>query len=567
MKLKQRKSLFSKLIALCLAVVMMMSLGMTVSAAVTADSQKDVTVNGLDQGTTVSIYKVIDVNINANGQPENPMYTWTNGMADWLKTHKNETYKGYIDAATNAVTDKFQQGTTAEEFRSFWHDVEAGIKDRTISLTPAKDDATVPAGGSSVEFTDVAMGEYLLTAKGGVKIYQPTTVLLVPKYDEDSSEWTLGDAVVGTAAQMKGEEPGIDKSVKDNVDDPADNTVAVGDTVTFLLKADVPSYPEDATAKKFIISDKLGTGLAFKGTVSKSTVHVWSDAAATQAIDQAWYDVQPDWTDPKKKETRTFAVIFNDDFFEKYKGTNVYVTYDAEVTEDAFATGQDGVVENDTFLGYNNDPYNTNGYEEDTDKEKGYTYVISLEKVDSKGDAIKNNEAVFQLKDPEGKLMYFNGTAGLYKYNSKNTASTQGVTADLATDANGVLKIQGLDEGVYTLTETQAPNGYVLPNGTITITITDDEPDGKIDDLSVNSGPGNVSSTGSAALHPGADNKAYSISGTTISFDVENTSADEAGFQLPTTGGMGTMIFTIAGILLMGGAVALIVVAARKKRG
>ena len=94
-----------------------------------------------------------------------------------------------------------------------------------------------------------------------------------------------------------------------------------------------------------------------------------------------------------------------------------------------------------------------------------------------------------------------------------------------------------------------------------------DEPDGKIDDLSVNSGSGNVSSTGSAALHPDADNKAYSISGTTISFDVENTSADEAGFQLPTTGGMGTMIFTIAGILLMGGAVALIVVAARKKRG
>lgn len=571
MKVKHRKSLFSKFIALCLAVVMMMSLGMTVSAAVTADSKKDVTVSGLDEGTTVSIYKVIDVNINANGQPENPMYTWTDGMAAWLKAHS--TYKVYIDEATNAVTDKFQQKTSAEEFRSFWHDVEAGIKDGTIkdepgsSLTSAKPDATVPAGDSSVKFTDVAMGEYLLTAKGGVKIYQPTTVLLVPEYDEDSSDWTLGDAVVGTETKMKGEEPGIDKSVKDNGDDPADNTVAVGDTVTFLLSADVPSYPEDATAKKFIISDKLGTGLEFKGAVSESTVHVWSDAAATQEIDQTWYDVREDWTVPKTNEKRTFAVIFNDAFFENYTGTNVYVTYDAEVTEDAFANGQDGVVENDTFLGYNNNPYNTDGYEEDTDKEKGYTYAISLEKVDSKGDAIKNNKAVFQMEDPEGKLMYFNGAAGLYKYNSKNTAPTQGVTADLATDANGVLKIQGLDEGVYTLTETQAPNGYVLPNGTITITITDDEPDGKIDDLSVNGVSGNVSSTGSAALHPDADNKAYSISGTTISFDVENTSADEAGFQLPTTGGMGTMIFTIAGILLMGGAVALIVVAARKKRG
>lgn len=245
MKVKHRKSLFSKFIALCLAVVMM-SLGMTVSAAVTENSTKDVTVNGLDEGTTVSIYKVIDVNINANGQPENPMYTWTDGMAAWLETHP--TYKDYIDAATNAVTDKFQQGTTAEEFRSFWHDVEAGIKNGTISLTPAKADATVPAGSSSVTFADVAMGEYLLTAKGGVKIYQPTTVLLVPKYDETSSDWTLGGAVVGTDAQMKGEKPGIEKSVEDNGDDPADNTVAVGDTVTFLLSAAVPSYPEDATA-------------------------------------------------------------------------------------------------------------------------------------------------------------------------------------------------------------------------------------------------------------------------------------------------------------------------------
>ena len=158
-----------------------------------------------------------------------------------------------------------------------------------------------------MKFTDVAMGEYLLMAKGGVKIYQPTTVLLVPEYDEESNDWTLGDAVVGTETKMKGEEPGIDKSVKDNGDDPADNTVAVGDTVTFLLSADVPSYPEDATAKKFIISDKLGTGLEFKGAVSESTVHVWSDAAATQEIDQTWYDVTRDLVCPEEKRNTYFC--------------------------------------------------------------------------------------------------------------------------------------------------------------------------------------------------------------------------------------------------------------------
>lgn len=51
-----------------------------------------------------------------------------------------------------------------------------------------------------------------------------------------------------------------------------------------------------------------------------------------------------------------------------------------------------------------------------------------------------------------------------------------------------------------------------------------------------------------------------------ISLIVENTSAEDAGFTLPTTGGMGTTIFTIVGILLMGGAAAMVVVISRRKK-
>lgn len=43
-------------------------------------------------------------------------------------------------------------------------------------------------------------------------------------------------------------------------------------------------------------------------------------------------------------------------------------------------------------------------------------------------------------------------------------------------------------------------------------------------------------------------------------------SLDDSGLTLPVTGGMGTMIFTIAGILLMAGAVTMIVVIFRKKK-
>ena len=476
-------------------------------------------------------------------------------MAAWLKNNTNETYKTYIDEKTNAVAEAFQKGTTAEAFRSFWHDVEAAIQAKQINISIAYDDQTVAAGQTSATFTGVGMGEYLLSAKGGVKIYQPTTVLLVPSYNKEKNEWILGDATVGTDTRMKGVQPPIEKTVQDG-----DNTVAVGDTVTFVLNATVPSYPEDATYKKFIISDKLGTGLVFKGSIDQNSIKVSSDVEGKNTIDQSYYDVKANWISPETDEQRTFAVIFNNNFFENSSTiTNVYVTYQAEVTADAFMSDPSGTMVNDAFLGYNNDPYTEDGYKENPTDKKVYTYEIDLTKVDSEGIAIKENSATFQLKTGD-TLLYFTGSKGVYTYNSSNTVSTAGATADLVTDSDGSLKIKGLDAGTYTLLETKAPDGYVLPNGSIEIIIQDQEPDGTIDKVS----SGNVTASGGAALN---GEVTISDNSTTISFKVQNTSSDEAGFTLPTTGGMGTMIFTIAGILIMGGAVALIVVAARKKRG
>ena len=124
-----------------------------------------------------------------------------------------------------------------------------------------------------------------------------------------------------------------------------------------------------------------------------------------------------------------------------------------------------------------------------------------------------------------------------------------------------MLSIRGLDEGTYVLREIKAPNDYVLPNGEITIEIYDQD-NGSADGIIDEGESAIVNADGTAKLYGNVV-----IDGNTVSFNIENTSSADAGFQLPTTGGMGTMIFTIAGILLMGGAVALIVVAARKKRG
>ena len=416
----------------------------------------------------------------------------------------------------------------------------------------------------------MALGEYLIIASGGVKIYQPTTVKLVPEYDEDSGEWDIGTAVVGTdGSNVKGSAPQIKKSLIEINDDAAsaDHTTAIGDTVTFKLEADVPDYPEGATNKTFIISDKVGTGLEYVD----DSVKVYNDENCTTEIGEALRTItDTDVTVPDQSgEPRTFAIKFNDKFFENYAASSkVYVTYDAKVTSDAFLGTTNGKLNNDAYLGYSNNPYDANSYTERNYRETVYTYAIDLMKVKTDGQAITNNTATFELK-AGSTLLYFTGGNGVYTYNSSNNSSTQGTTKDLTTSSTtGTLKIQGLDTGTYTLTETNAPDGYVLPNGTIEIEINDaDEsggPDGTID----REKGGNVAASGGAEIYvaQGDQNAGVTISGTTIFFKVVNKDASEGLFNLPFTGGAGTVIFTMAGILLMGGAVALLVVVLRRKR-
>lgn len=533
MKTKLRNTWVSKLMALCLAVVMMLSMSMTVFAVQSSDTA-DFEVTGFDTtdpAPSVSAYRIITVNVDdTSGQPEYPMYTWVNAVAGWVTTN----YPDYIDQklGTNAVSDAFADAS-ADDMTKFLEEMTAAIKDNTITgITPT----TVTASNGTASFDNMPMGEYLITANGGVKIYQPTTVKVVPVYANNA--WTVSDQTGDSAVEVKSVTPDIPE--KEASTNEGDKTVSIGDTVTYTLTVTVPSYPEDAIYTKFEVSDILSSGLAFNGN---STIHVYSDEALENEISAANYTV----TNP---EGTTFLISFADTFTTTYSNPTLYITYTATVNENAF---EEDALGNDAFLGYNNDPYTDSDYTTPGTHEDVYTYGIQLDKVDKEGKPLSGAE--FTLSDAKGTLTFTETDVdGVYNYdpNSENTT--------LTVPADGALQIQGLDVGTYTLKETKAPSNYVLPTGKITIVLTDANTDGTLE-ISNNS----VSSSGTSAVYGTVSIDANNTN--VITFDVENTSSDDAGFQLPTTGGMGTMIFTIAGILLMGGAVALIVVAARKKRG
>lgn len=534
MKTKLRNTWFSKLMALCLAVVMMLSMGITSFAAINPNQTANIIVNNLDENTVVTAYKVIDVNVNENGQPEEPMYTWDASVVTWLNQQEQVEagYNAYVDANGN-VTETFKRGEVDEAFKSFWHDLAAAIKDGNVTLaTNALTSAPVAAGQTSATITGATMGQYLLTANGGVKIYQPTTVEVVPEYTTD---WNLDDEFTRS---MKGEAPSIEKDAK--TEDDNDKTVAIGDVVDYTLTVTVPSYPEDATVARLEVADTLSAGLTYNNNVvvtidGQQNPVTPGDDTYTVAADPGDY---------------TFKLVFADKFIADNAGKKIYVTYTATVNKDAF--GEEDALGNKAFLGYNNDPYNDNSFKPDggETEEDVYSYGVTLKKVDKNDKGLPGAEFTLSLAD---ETLKFNGSNGVYTYDSKGN----GAETNLVVAADGTLSIKGLDEGTYTLKETHAPDGYVLPNGEITITIADAEPDGTID------GQGNtiVTANGSAELKGNV-----SINGNIVSFNVQNTSSEDAGFDLPVTGGMGTMLFTIAGILLMGGAVALVVVAVRKRR-
>lgn len=527
----KKKSKAARVLALCLAIVMMLSMSMT-AFAVTSSDKGTITVNGLEteQSVTVHAYKIIDVNVdNASGQPTYPMYTWADEVADWVAWY----YPGYIDRnVDNAVKDIFGvDGTvTADEQSDFLESMAAAIRSgREIHLS----ETAQQIGTGSVTFADMTMGEYILLTTGGTRVYSPATAEVIPV--ENKGAWT----VQSDAVDMKSETPPIEKDVAEGEDD----TVAIGDTVTYQISATVPDYPEGATNLTFYIRDSLGEGFDYSGDTSIRVYEtsISEDNLLTAGTDYTVAAPVPDGS--------TFQINFTDTYVRGNPGVKIYVAYTAVVNEKAFVEDALG---NDAFLGLANDPYGDDSYETPTDKDV-YTYGIQFDKVDKDGGALSGAE--FTLSDAGGTVLTFTETSedsGIYNYDPDSTNTT------LTVPQGGSLQIQGLDVGTYTLKETKAPDNYVLPTGAITIVLTDAGEDGSLDATSSATADGTSAIYGTVSVDDNDTNK--------ITFDVQNTSSEDAGFNLPQTGGMGTMIFTIAGIILMAGAITMVVVISRKKR-
>lgn len=526
MRKMKKRSRVSVAVTLCLAFVMTMLMSVSTFALSKTDTQ-DVTVNNLTNGSTVNAYQVIKLNVNDQGGFNSPMYTWDADVQNWVRTN----YSSYITAEGD-VSDSFAD-LEDDAAKPFWEALGKAVTTNSgLSLSPDKT-ATSQYGNQAV-LSDLEMGSYLLLAVCGENVgtrFNTTAYNVLPTKSGDSYALASTGSV-----SLKHEPPVFEKDVPD-IDDI---TTAVGKSVNYQIHNVILSYPSNTDTVHYVVGDKMGTGLTFNtGTVVVS----WDENQQNKInASSSTYSLQ--------ETTNGFTVTFAKAFILGNQTKDLYVSYSATVNEEAVDVDE---VNNTATWTYNPNPYTDENYTVES-KEKVYTYDILFDKMDNTATNFLTG-AKFKVQDGSDKYLKFTKTYNnTYVYDDKGSA---GSVEELEVTTDGPLRILGLDTGVYKLTETQAPQDYVLPTGYVTITLVDAQgsetgPDGKLD-----------------AETKAEANGTYKIQNTeTINkqtqFRFVLLNSKPGDLNLPVTGGMGTLIFTIAGIAVMGGAVMLFMYGRKK---
>lgn len=499
-----------RIIALLLTAVMTMTMSVTAFAA---NPSCSLTVNVNDgqdlQGQTINLYKLFDVTTSQSGETNNYAYTVNDTYKKTLATTLGASADATNEVLVKKVSDLEQ---TPGAVQKFANDFTATALTEKLGATETS--GKIGTSKNSFEFNSLKPGYYLVYVTGGKEIQ--SSLVTVDGTNE---------------IKLKTEAPSITKIA--NTD-----TVSIGQVVKYTVAGSVPDttgYSEYV----YKIHDTLSNGLDFvndgNGTPTsegKVNVTVTFGKGTTDAV------TAPATATLSGDGNRTIALDLSEwvRANQTNKGKEFTVTYYAKVNKDAVVTEK-----NKAELVYGNNPSDTTTTK--PSEVKTPTYYLDINKhikvqktsrlagakfklYSNKTDADAANEKAIKVSSVADK-------AGNYVVNPEST-TTEFESVALIDGEGYNLRVNGLAEGTYYLVETKAPDGFNKLTAPIVVKIE------KSND-----------SNDETKWTISKDDKEE----TDKIIDVENST----GSMLPSTGGMGTIAFTVvAALLVLGVAVSFI---------
>ena len=536
-----------KLLAMIMAMTMVLGMAMTVSAAPVTGTpsntdKADIIVKNVEAGATVKAYQIVKATYNENGIVGFSGYVpvefiTTEGMnVSVAETNKLQPTAEEVTKIANAIASSkltlSHENVTWDESTGFYKaSVGAGywlvIVENTNStiynpmlagVYYANEDGT----GNTIEGGEIAAdGKFVIN---GAQIFAKSTD--VPELTKEITEGSYE-----TPENNKG------------------NDLEIGDSVSFSLKTTIPDYSDAYTGVVFKITDTLSKGLTFDESSFKLNGAELPDGVSAIVNGQ------------------TAVIKFTEKYIKMNGNTSITVTYSATLNGDAEYNFVPNT--NEAYITYTNNQGTTaNG-----DKHKTYHYTFALDGMlngENGVDTIHTSEIVkidengnvVNKVDTENKTSATvtgalgDATFQLYQKDTKGQIIEESIQTKTS-DTYGYFGFSGLEAGTYYLKEIAAPTGYQVDstehevvisaryneNGTLasyTVTIDDER-----------------TSTYSATYTGETITK--------IDSEVESTAIKNTSLaKLPSTGGIGTTIFTIGGCAIMIAAAALYFASKRK---
>lgn len=471
-----------------------LSVASVISLTAMADQTGSITFKNGNETDTYAAYRLLNASRSNYGGQDALSYTINSDYESILQEVTGKTSETEIIALLEGYSDD------SDELIDFSEKVYHKIDEKGISA-----DAT---GNGKSGLTGLAYGYYLI---------KDTT--------EDSKYVShhIINSVVDTDIVINRKADKVPILTKKIIDDDlyVDSIMAeIGEEVNFSIKADVP-----AKANTYMIHDILDSGL----TVPENVIVKIINNGNTEKVAEEHYELRTE----NLEDGCSMEIAFTDDYLKDKKDAVLEFIYTCVVKSDVVIGGTGNL--NKASLEYNNDPYSDSTKKTTVDQNKVYAIEIDIKKIGKESVALPGAE--FKLyRDQEGT-----DEIKLEKIDGSYIISQNG-TESIVTGEDGIFKIKGLKNETYYLKETVAPIGYKKLLDMVKIEITSEGPDKIMDGTETLTSLSAKVSVGKESVEVDAN-----IETGIISFNISNT----AGQQLPTTGGIGTVLFYLTGIIIM----------------